>query len=82
KNPHQFTRFAKQIFGLDSGEAGITALEQWFATIKSPVRLHEAEISATDIETIAENAEGLARQWGIAGLYPQKTIIEILRLAL
>ena len=81
QNPSQFTRFAREIFELDSGEAGIAALEQWFVTIKSPVRLHEVGISATDIEKIAENAEGLAQQWGIGGLYPKEKIAEILRLA-
>ena len=81
KNPGQFARFAQKIFGLDSGEAGIGALEQWFASINSPVRLHEMGIPAADIEAIAENAEGLARQWGIGGLYPKATIAEILRLA-
>lgn len=81
KNPSQFARFAREIFGLDSGKAGIAALEQWFVTIKSPVRLHEVEIPAADIEAIAENAEALARQWGIGGLYPKETIAEILRLA-
>ena len=81
QNPDQFARFAREIFGLDSGEAGIAALEQWFIKIKSPVRLHEVGILATDIEAIAKNAHGLARQWGIAELYPQETIAEILRLA-
>jgi len=81
KNSSQFARFAKEIFGLGSGEAGIAALEQWFVAIKSPVRLGEAGIPATDIDAIAENAEGLARQWGIAGLYPKEAIAEILRLA-
>ncbi|MFA6465125.1 MAG: iron-containing alcohol dehydrogenase, partial [Desulfurivibrionaceae bacterium] len=81
KNPSQFARFAKEIFGLDSGEAGIAALEQWFVAIKSPVRLAEVDIPAADINAIAENAEGLARQWGIGGLYPKETIAEILKLA-
>jgi alcohol dehydrogenase YqhD (iron-dependent ADH family) len=81
KNPSQFARFAREIFGLHTGEAGIEALEKWFATINSPVRLHEVGIPATEIGAIAENAEGLARQWGIGGLYPRETIAEILRLA-
>jgi hypothetical protein len=81
KNPSQFQRFAQEIFGLDSGAAGIAALEQWFVTINAPVRLGEVKIPAADIEAIAENAEGLARQWGIGELYTQKTIAEILRLA-
>jgi NADP-dependent alcohol dehydrogenase len=81
KNPGQFARFAREIFGLDSGEAGIAALEQWFVTIKSPVRLHEVGIPATDIGAIAENAEALAKKWGIGELYPRETIAEILRRA-
>jgi len=43
--------------------------------------LHEVGIAAADIEAIAENAEGLARQWGIGDLYPRATIAEILRMA-
>ena len=81
KNPGQFARFAREIFGLDSGEEGIRALEQWFVKINSPVRLGEVGILAADIEAITENAEGLARKWGIGGLYPKATIAEILRLA-
>ena len=81
KNTSQFDRFAREIFGLDSAEAGIDALEQWFVAIKSPVRLHEVKIPATDIEAIAANAEGLARQWGIGEIYPKETLAEILRLA-
>ncbi|MDD3815578.1 MAG: iron-containing alcohol dehydrogenase [Desulfocapsaceae bacterium] len=81
RNPSQFQRFAGEIFGLDSAVAGIAALEQWFVTIKSPVRLGEVKIPATDIEAIAENAEGLARQWGIGELYTRKTIAGILQLA-
>jgi alcohol dehydrogenase YqhD (iron-dependent ADH family) len=81
KNSGHFVRFAQEIFGLDSGEAGIAALEQWFVTIKSPVRLHEAKIPATDIEAIAENGADLARKWGIGGIYKPETIAEILQLA-
>ncbi|MGV1100499.1 iron-containing alcohol dehydrogenase [Thiovibrio sp. JS02] len=82
KNPIQFELFAKEVFGLDSGTAGIEALENWFASIKSPVRLHEARIPAEDIDMIAENAHGLATLWGIAELYTRENISEILRLAL
>ena len=81
KNPSQFARFVREIFGLHTGEAGIEALEKWFVTINSPVRLHEVGIPATEIGAIAENAEGLARQWDIGGLYPRETIAEILKLA-
>jgi len=49
KNPPQFARFAGEVFGLDSGSAGIEALEKWFVKINSPVRLQEAGIPAQDI---------------------------------
>ncbi len=81
RNPGQFERFAREIFGLKSGEAGIAALEQWFVTIKSPVRLGEVNIPAADIGAIADNAADLARKWGIGGIYPPEAIAEILRLA-
>jgi hypothetical protein len=81
KNPSQFARFAREIFGLDSAEEGIKALEQWFVKIKSPVRLGEVGIAAADIEAIAENAAGLAGKWGIGELYSRESIAEILRLA-
>jgi NADP-dependent alcohol dehydrogenase len=81
RNPSQFERFAREIFGLKSGEAGIAALEQWFVTIKSPVRLGEVNIPAADIEAIAANAADLARKWGIGGIYPPEAIAGILRLA-
>jgi len=81
KNPPQFARFAGEVFGLDSGSAGIEALEKWFVKINSPVRLQEAGIPAQDIEKIAENAHGLATLWGISELYTREHICEILRLA-
>ncbi|MEW6594535.1 MAG: iron-containing alcohol dehydrogenase [Thermodesulfobacteriota bacterium] len=81
RNPEQFTRFAREIFGLPTPEAGINALEEWFREIKAPVRLSEVGIPAADIPKIADNAHGLAKQWGIAELYTPAVIAEILRLA-
>jgi len=81
QNPEQFTRFARELFGLNTPQAGIKALEEWFREIKAPVRLSEVGIPADDIPQISENAHGLAKQWGIGALYPPATIAEILRLA-
>jgi len=81
KNPIQFELFAKEVFGLETGSAGIEALEQWFAAIGSPIRLHEAGIPAEDIEKIAANAHDLATLWGIGDLYTRENIAAILRLA-
>jgi alcohol dehydrogenase YqhD (iron-dependent ADH family) len=82
RNADQFKRFAGKIFGLEDGEKGIAALEQWFSAMKAPIRLPEVNIQAEDIDDIAANAEKLAILWGIADTYPKKTIADILRLAL
>jgi len=81
KNPGQFKRFATIIFGLDGAEAGIKALEQWFARIQAPTRLKDVGIPAGDIEKIAGNAVGLAKLWGIDATYDQSAIAEILKFA-
>jgi alcohol dehydrogenase YqhD (iron-dependent ADH family) len=81
KNPEQFTRLSREIFGLPTAAAGIKALTAWFREIKAPVRLSEVGIPAGDIPKISENAHGLARQWGLAELYTPQVIAEILRLA-
>lgn len=81
-HPDQFRRFSEKIFGLSGEMAGITALEVWFAKLKAPTRLGEADIPATDIDLIAENAVGLATLWGIEKTYTREVIADILRLAL
>jgi hypothetical protein len=81
RNRPQFERFAQKIFKKNRGEEGIDALERWFACINAPIRLEKVNIPAADIPMIAENAEGLAKMWGIAETYNKKTIAEILRLA-
>ncbi len=81
RNPEQFTRCSRELFGLPTPAAGINALEEWFREIKAPVRLGEVGIPARDIPIISENAHGLARQWGIAELYTPAAIGEILQLA-
>ena len=79
--PERFQRFSLEIFGLHGVEAGIDALENWFAAIGAPIRLSHVGIKEHDIDQIADNAFGLATQWGIAGIYPSKAIAEILRFA-
>ena len=81
KNQEQFQRFSKKIFELEGEQAGIEALEKWFAKIGSPVRLVEVDIPAEDIDKIADNAHALATLWGIGGIYTKEVIAGILRLA-
>jgi NADP-dependent alcohol dehydrogenase len=81
QNPEQFARFADKIFGLDNGEAGIVALEQWFQQIAAPTRLHDVNIPTDDIGKIAGNAAGLAALWDMADVYKPEVIADILFLA-
>lgn len=79
KNRPQFERFAKEVFGLHTAEEGISALENWFSSIGTPVTLEEAHIPRDRIDEIAENAHGLAVVWGMGEEYPGETIAQILQ---
>jgi len=81
RNPEQFDRFAKKLFNKQKGEEGIEALKLWFACINAPTSLADVRIPASDIPAIAENAEGLAKLWGMDELYTRKNIADILHLA-
>jgi len=47
-------RFGKEVFGLNEPKKAISALEEYFKSIGSPIRLKDANIPASDIEVIAE----------------------------
>lgn len=81
KNLGQFERFAQEVFGRETADQGIEALEKWFVAIKSPVRLKEVGIASEDINVIAENAVGLATLWGIAETYTKEVVAEVLQIA-
>lgn len=81
KNPQQFKRFAAEIFGLEGADLGIEKLEAWFKKIGSPVSLAGADIPREAIASLAENAAGSARLWGMDDMYTVEVIAEILEKA-
>ena len=81
KNPSQYERFAKEIFGVKGADAGINQLEAWFKKIGAPVTLDGINIPGEAISDLAENAFSLATMWGMDELYPKDSIVEILELA-
>lgn len=81
QNTVQFERFAKEVFGLETADEGIAALENWFNSIGAPVTLSAANISRERIDDIAENAHGLALLWGMGEEYSAQTIATILQNA-
>lgn len=82
RNPAQFERFAKQVFGLKSAEEGIAALEKWFDKIGTPTRLSQLNISAADLPAVLENLEGNARWFGLAETYTPDVLAAIMKNAL
>jgi len=82
RNPGQFARFAKNVFGLDTAEQGIAALEKWFDKIGTPTRLSQLGITAADLPATIENVLGNAQQFGLAERYTRDVVTLILNNAL
>lgn len=80
-NLPQFERLAKEVFGLQTADQGIAALERWFHSIGAPIRLSDVNISRQSIDELAQNAHGLAVLWGMGDIYSTETIIDILKKA-
>ncbi len=81
RRPQRFARFAEKMFAENDGQAGIERLRRWFKAIGAPVTLAELGIPESGLTAVAENAYGLAENWGIADQYPVAAIVDILRLA-
>lgn len=82
RNPVQFERFAKTVFGVATAEQGIAALEQWFDKIGTPTRLSQLKITQADLPATIENVLGNARYFGIAEIYTRDVVTTILKSAL
>lgn len=82
RNPAQFTRFARQVFGVDTPEAGIAALEAWFKKIGTPTRLGQLGIKESDLPAIGENVQMSVQRFGLAAQYTPEVVSDILRRAL
>lgn len=82
RNHGQFDRFAKKIFGADSGDQGIAALTQWFDKIGTPTRLGQLGIKETDLPAIIENVRVNVQGFGIADVYTPDVVMTILKSAL
>lgn len=81
RNEKQFERFAKNIFGQATANEGIEALEAWFDKIKTPTRLSQFGIKASEIDSIVENAYENAKAFGLAEMYTKEVLKDILNLA-
>jgi NADP-dependent alcohol dehydrogenase len=82
RNQVQFERFAQNVFGVDTGEKGIAALEAWFDKIGTPTRLPQLGIKESDLPAIVENVEKNVRIFGIAETYTPEAVTAILKNAL
>ncbi len=82
RNPVQFQRFAKYVFGADSAEQGIAALEKWFDRIGTPTRLSQLGITEADLPKTIDNVLGNAVYFGVAEIYTREVVTTILKSAL
>ncbi len=82
RNPAQFERFARQVFGLKTADEGIAALEKWFDKIGTPTRLAQLGIAETQLPAILENLAGNAQWFGLAETYTPDVLADILKRAL
>jgi len=82
RNPAQFERFAKHVFGVATAEQGIAALEKWFDKIGTPTHLSQLGLTEADLSATIENVLGNARYFGIADIYTRDVVSTILKSAL
>ncbi|GAB2893342.1 iron-containing alcohol dehydrogenase [Uliginosibacterium flavum] len=82
RNPEQFKRFAQEIFGLETAEQGIAALEKWFDKIGTPTHLSQLGITEADLPATIDNVLGNAKWFGIAEIYTRDVVTTILKNAL
>ena len=82
RNPAQFERFAKYVFGVETAGQGIALLEKWFDKVGTPTRLSQLGITAADLSATIENVLGNARYFGVAEIYDREVVTSILNTAL
>lgn len=82
RNPGQFERFAKNVFGKATAEQGIADLEKWFNKIGTPTRLSQLGITEADLPATIDNVLGNARYFGVTEIYSRDVVVSILRSAL
>ncbi len=82
RNENQFTRFAKEIFGLSTAIEGIEALENWFNKIGTPTKLGQLNIKESDLRKIIENTNKSAEHFGLGDIYTKEALNEIMSNAL
>jgi NADP-dependent alcohol dehydrogenase len=81
KNKGQFERFAKEVFGKNSAQEGITMLKHWYSSIGTPITLAQANIPKEKIPDVAQNAYELGVVWGMGDVYNVEDIKAILENA-
>ena len=81
QNLSAYERFAKEIFNLNSAEAGIVALKTWFKKVGAPTRLSEVGIDGKILDEVIDVATNNAKVWRMDKLYTRENIATIFELA-
>lgn len=79
--PERFVQFAKNMFDVESADAGIEALKNWYSKIGTPVTLKEGNIPEEDIPVLVEKLLVVAKMWGAEAFYTKEMITTVLENA-
>jgi alcohol dehydrogenase YqhD (iron-dependent ADH family) len=79
--PERIVRFGREVLRIDAAtpDEVITALEEWYRSIGTPISFAEAGLKDIDLEVCVDQALTLGRLWGVAG-YAADDIRAIYRL--
>ena len=77
-NPQRYERFARNVFGVQSGEEGVEAFRNWIVKIDAPVSLKEVHIPENGIHPLAAHIFRTIQMAGMQELYPIETLTDLL----
>lgn len=77
-NPQRYERFARNVFGVQSGEEGVEAFRNWIVKIDAPVSLKEVHIPENGIHPLAAHIFRTIQMAGMQELYPLETLTDLL----
>ncbi|SCY68655.1 hypothetical protein SAMN05720606_107279 [Paenibacillus polysaccharolyticus] len=77
-NQARYKQFARNIFGLETAEAGIEALTNWFTHIGAPITLEQIQVGSEQIEEIADHIYSTMEMARMQTMYSKDILVELL----
>lgn len=77
-NESRYERFARNIFGVETAEEGVTSMKNWITSIGAPITLEELKISRDNVDTIAAHIFKTIELTRMQAIYPLETLKDLL----